>query len=367
METKRIEWMDLKRQFDVNEQEFMKAVHSVCRDVAFSGGKYATIFEGEFAEYCGVKRASGVSNGTAALFLGMKALGIGEGDEVIIPADTFVASAWGASHNGAVPVFVDIHPDTFEIDVTKIEGRITPKTKAILGVHLYGQPFDVDAVREVACRHNLFVIEDCAQAHGALYKGQKVGGLGDVGCFSFYPGKNLGSFGEAGIVTSNNEEVITAVDILKSHGAAKTYHHDVIGYNMRMEGIQGSILSCKLRHLDTWNNRRREIAKQYQRSFNNPKIKLQYQPEWAESVYHIFCAEVDDRERFIEWMKKNGITCGIHYPIPCHLQKAYAHLGYKIGDLPIAEYHAEHCVSLPMYPELTDPEVARVIEVCNAY
>lgn len=365
--SKRVEWMNLKRQFDAHEAEFMDAIHTVCRDTAFSGGKYVHEFEESFAEYCNVRYVSGVSNGTSALFLSIKALDIGPGDEVIVPANTFIASAWGVSHNGAIPVFVDIDPDTFQIDANMIEGKISDRTKAIIGVHLYGQPFDVDAVREIADRNNLFLIEDCAQAHGALYKGMKIGSLGDMGCFSFYPSKNLGSFGEAGAVTASSRQLIAEVNAFKNHGTTKPYQHDVIGYNMRMEGIQGAILSCKLKYLDEWNAKRREIAHQYQIEICNERIKLQKQPDWADSVFHIFSIEVDNRESFIKHLNDNNITCGIHYPIPCHLQKAYSPLGYKTGDIVHAEYHAEHCVSIPMYPELTCSEVEKVIEACNSF
>lgn len=363
----KIEWMNLSRQFEKYEDEFMKSVLNVCRDTAFSGGKYVEEFEKGFANFCQTKACSGVNSGTSALFLGMRSLGITEGDEVIVPADTFIASAWGVSHNGATPVFVDIDSDTFQIDVTQIEKAITSKTKAIVGVHLYGQPFDMDAVKNIAKKNNLAVIEDCAQAHGAEYKGKKVGGLGDIGCFSFYPGKNLGAFGEAGAVTSNDEEIIEKINVLKNHGAQVRYYHDIVGYNMRMEGIQGAILSTKLLHLEEWTEQRRKIANEYFAGINNKKIKMQKQPEWANSVFHLFVVEVDDREAFLNHMSENNISCGQHYPVPCHLQKAYEHLGYQEGQLPNAEYHAKHCVSLPMFPELTEEEVHHVIDACNTY
>ncbi len=363
----RIEWMNLTRQYAAHREEFRAAIDRVCEETAFSGGKYEAAFEKDFAAYCGVEAAVAVNNGTNALFLAMKALGIGPGDEVIVPTNTFIATAWGVSYTGATPVFADIDPDTWELDAADAEKRITGRTKAIAGVHLYGQPFDVDAVKAVADRHGLLLIEDCAQAHGARYRGQLVGGLGNAGCFSFYPGKNLGSFGEGGAVTARDAELIRTVRILKNHGAEKRYYHDVIGYNMRMEGIQGAILSCKLRHLEGWNARRKEIARMYREGLMNPRIRLQRQPEWSDSVYHIMAAEADDRERFMAFLEENGISCGIHYPVPCHLQKAYASLGYRPGDLPAAERHAECCVSLPMYPELRDDEAERVIRVCNAY
>ncbi len=363
----RIEWMNLTRQYSAYREEFRAAIDQVCEETAFSGGKYEAIFEKDFAAYCGVKAAAAVNNGTNALFLVMKVLGIGPGDEVIVPANTFVATAWGVSYTGAIPVFADIDPETWELDAKDAEKRITKRTKAIAGVHLYGQPFDIDAVRTVTNRYGLLLIEDCAQAHGARYKGHKVGGLSDAGCFSFYPGKNLGAFGEGGAVASNDSELIRQIQILKNHGAEKRYYHDVIGYNMRMEGLQGAILSCKLAHLEEWNNRRKKIAGMYREGLTNQRIQLQNQPEWCDSVYHLMAAETDDRERFMTYLEEHGISCGIHYPVPCHLQKAYQDLGYRPGDLPAAEKHAACCVSLPMFPELRDDEVERVIDVCNRY
>ena len=363
----KIEWMNLTRQFNAHWVEWLNAVGGVPEETAFSGEKYEAQCEKDFAAYISAQGAAAVSNGTHALFLAMKALGIGPGDEVIVPADTFIATAWGVSYNGAVPVFADIDPETWEIDPVDAEKRITEKTKAIVGVHLYGQPFDIDAVQAVADRHGLMVLEDCAQAHGARYRGQKVGVRTKAGCFSFYPGKNLGAFGEGGAVTSQDPEVIRKIQILKNHGAEKRYYHDELGYNMRLEGIQGAVLSCKLKCLDGWNARRKEIAGMYQAGLHNPRIRLQKQPDFSDSVYHIMAAEVDDRDRFMAWIEENGVTAGIHYPIPCHLQKAYSFLGYREGDLPVAEKHARCCVSLPMYPELRDDEVAYVIDVINRY
>lgn len=362
-----IDWMNLGRQFNAHEDEFMEALREVCKKTAFSGGEYVEKFEQDLSDFCQVKGTAAVNSGTSALFLGMKALGIGEGDEVIVPADTFIATAWGVSHNGATPVFADIDEETFNISPDSIERVISDKTKAIAGVHLYGQPFDYDAVKKIADKYNLYVIEDCAQAHGALYKTKPAGSLGDIGCFSFYPGKNLGAFGEAGAVTSNNTDIIEKVNILKNHGCQTRYYHDYIGYNMRMEGIQGAILSVKLKHLPEWTKNRQRIAKRYLSEISNSKIKMQKQPEWAESVFHLFVIQVDNREKFTEHMAENNIRLGLHYPVPCHLQKAYTQLGYKEGDLPVAEYHAKHCVSLPMFPELTEEEVQRVIDVCNNY
>ena len=360
-----IKRIDLKRHVSLHKQEYMEAIEKVLDETAFSGGPYVKKFDQEFAEYCNVKYASGVDNGTSALHCAMAALGVGPGDEVIVPAHTFIATAWGPTYTGATPVFADVTPDTWLLDAKSVKEKITPKTKAIIGVHLYGEPFDYDAVKAVA--GDIPIVEDCAQAHGAIYKGTKVGGLGALGCFSFYPGKNLYCFGEGGSVTTNNKEYIDYVNVMKEHGSSVRYYHDMIGYNMRMDGIQGAVLSVELNYLDQWTKRRQEIGQRYLREITNPLIRMQAQKEGAESVFHLFVVTVPEREKFIEHMESNGIYCDQHYPVPCHLQKAYEYLGYKKGDCPNAEYVAEHCCSLPMYPELRDDEVERVIAACNSF
>jgi dTDP-4-amino-4,6-dideoxygalactose transaminase len=309
----------------------------------------------------------GCNNGTTALHLALLALGIQAGDEIILPANTFIATAWAISYVGAIPVFVDNDAATWEIDVNQIEAKISPKTKVIMGVHLYGQPFDVDAVLTLAKKYNLFVVEDAAQAQGARYKEKSVGCLGDVGCFSFYPGKNLGAYGEAGGLTVREESYALHIKSLRNHGMVQRYYHDEIGYNYRMDGLQGAILSIKLKYLSDWNARRKEIARLYQTQIQNPNITMQAQPEWADSVYHLFVVTTPDRERFAAYLAKHGVQVGYHYPVPCHLQKAYQYLGHQVGDFPNAEYLASHCVSLPMFAELTDEEVEHVIHVVNQY
>ncbi|TAE18441.1 MAG: DegT/DnrJ/EryC1/StrS family aminotransferase [Bacteroidetes bacterium] len=359
--------LDLKKQYTQIKQEVLARFEQVCEDTAFSGGKYVEQFEKNFATYCDTKYAIGVDNGTSALHLAMLALGIKEGDEVILPANTFIATAWGVSYCNATPVFVDCTSDTWEIDASKIEAKITPKTKAIAGVHLYGQPFDIDAVRAIAQKHNLFLIEDAAQAHGAHYKGKRVGGFGEMACFSFYPGKNLGAYGEAGGLTTNNESYVKHIHSLRSHGSTVRYYHDEIGYNMRMGGLEAVSLDVKLAYLDGWNSRRKEVAKMYQKGITNPKIKMQAQPEFADSVYHLFVITTEDRDGLMKYLNENQISPGLHYPVPCHLQKAYLHLGHKVGDFPNAEYLASHCLSLPMFAELSNEEVEKVITVLNSY
>lgn len=363
----KIPFLDIKRQHEELKAGIIEAISRVIDDAAFSGGPYVEEFEREFAHFCEAGFSAGVGSGTDALHLAVRALGVGPGDEVIVPANTFIATAWGASHAGATPVFVDCHPETWTIDPSRIEERITGRTRAISAVHLYGQPFDVDAVRAIARRHGLFLIEDCAQAVGAKYRGKRVGGLGDAGCFSFYPGKNLGACGEAGGVTTNSAEVDARVRSLRSHGSPVKYYHDEVGYNMRMDGIHGAVLSLKLKYIDRWNEKRRQIALRYLEGIKSTAIRTQSVPDWAGHVYHLFVVVTDERDRLKEHLESSGISPGIHYPVPCHLQKAYAHLGYGKGDFPNAEALSKGCLSLPLFPEMTDEEVEHVIEAVNGF
>ena len=359
--------IDLSRDYQKHKEEYMKAIEAVCEDTAFSGGEYAEKFDKEFAQYLGAPFASGVNNGTSALHCAMVALGIGPGDEVIVPANTYIATAWGVTYSGATPVFVDCTADTWELNPSKIEEKITNRTKAIAGVHLYGQPFDIGEVKKIADKYGLYIIEDCAQAHGAKYEGEIVGTIGDIGCFSFYPGKNLYAFGEGGSVVCKKQEQYDVITTMKNQGCKVRYYHDMIGYNYRMEGMQGAVLSVSLKYLPEWTARRKEIGERYIAEINNPKLTMQYHPSNTEPVYHLFVVTTDNPNDFIGYMEKLGIECNKHYPVPCHLQKAYEHLGYKVGDCPNAEYLASHCVTLPLFPEMTDDEVGTVIEACNKY
>ncbi len=364
---KSIPCLDLKGQHNQVKDEIFKAFERVYEKTAFSGGPFVEEFENSFSAFCKTDYAVGVSNGTTALHLAMIALNIGKGDEVIVPANTFIATAWGVCHAGATPVFVDCNPNTWEIDIDKIEDKITSKTKAIIGVHLYGQPCDIDAIKIICKKHNLKFIEDAAQAQGALYKGQPVGGLGELACFSFYPGKNLGACGEAGGITTNNFDYDQRLRSLRNHGSTTRYYHDEIGYNYRMGGLEGASLSVKLKYLPEWNSRRKVIAQQYLSLINNPAVRMQEQPLGTDSVYHLFVITTPDKDSFVKYLTNHQILPAFHYPVPCHLQKAFAHLGYKKGDFPNAEYLSEHCVSIPMYAELTNEEVDHVITTINNY
>ncbi len=361
-----INCLDLKEQHQKIKKEIFEAFEKVYDATAFSGGPFVEEFEKSFANYIGAKHTVGVSNGTTALHLAMLALNIGPGDEVIIPANTFIATAWGVSHAGATPVFVDCDA-TWNIDVTKIEAAITPKTKAIIGVHLYGQPCDLDALLAICEKHNLYLVEDAAQAQGARYKGKTVGSFGIMACYSFYPGKNLGACGEAGGLTTNNDEIAAHLRSLRNHGCTIRYYHDEIGYNYRMGGLEGASLTIKLKYLEGWNNRRREIANRYHTEINNPKITLQLKPEWADGISHLAVITTNDKDGLVKYLADNGINAAFHYPVACHLQKAYSDLGHNVGDFPISEYLASHCISLPMYPELRDIQIDTVIDTLNKY
>lgn len=364
---RKINFLDLKEQYFTIREEVLQAVEDVFENTAFSSGPYVTDFEKSFASYLGVDHVVGVNNGTSALHLCMLALGIKAGDEVIVPANTFIATAWGVCHANATPVFADCDPATWGIDPDSAEAKITSRTKAIIGVHLYGQPCELDALRDLCSRRGLFLIEDCAQSHGAVYKGAVTGAVGDIAAFSFYPGKNLGAYGEAGAVASNNKEYIDKIRMLINQGSVRKYYHEQVGYNMRMDGVQGAILNVKLKHLPRWTRRRQEIADAYRKGITSKKITLQKVQDHAEHVYHLMVIAVDDREHLMEYLASHNIFAGIHYPVPVHLQKAFAYMGHNEGDFPNAEHLSAHCLSLPMYPELKDEDVQYIIEKLNNY
>lgn len=366
-----VPFVDLQAQYRSIKTEVDAAIQRVLDTSAFILGREVEAFERAFAEYVGAEFCVGVSNGTAAIQLALTACGVGGGDEVIVPANTFFATAEAVSTAGATPVFVDCDPDSSNIDASKIESAITPRTRAVVPVHLYGQPADLDAVFEVAERHNLIVIEDAAQAHGARHKGRRVGPLGRAGCFSFYPGKNLGAYGEGGAVVTNDADVARRVRLLRDHGSEQKYRHEIVGYNFRLEGIQGAVLNVKLRHLDRWNELRREHAARYRELLaphaDAGSLVLQSEMPYAESVYHLFVIQADARDALQRFLSAAGVQTGIHYPVPVHLQPAYASLGHKEGDFPAAERQASRLLSLPMFAELTERQVNYVAEAVGDY
>lgn len=356
-----IPYADLKAQYHSIKTEIDAAIANVLESSAFILGKEVAEFEREFAAYCGVRHAVGVNSGTSALHLALLAAGVGPGDEVITVPFTFVATVAAVFYTGAAPVFVDIDPHSYTMDVNRIEAAITSRTKAILPVHLYGQAADMDPILDIAHRHNLVVIEDAAQAHGAEYKGRRTGGMGDLGCFSFYPGKNLGAYGEGGAVVTNNPERANTIRMLRDWGQSRKYYHDLRGFNYRMEGIQGAILRVKLRHLEVWTDARRAHARIYAGQLAGSEIGTPCEMSYARHVYHVYAIRVPRRDRVFQHLNKSGVQAGIHYPIPVHLQPAYRDARYKEGDFPVAESVAREVISLPIFPEMTP---AQIDEVC---
>ena len=362
----KVPFLNLKAPYFEIQEELDRELHNFCKSGQYIGGSKLQTFEDNFANFVEAASCVGLANGLEAIELSLKALGIGYGDEVIVPAHTFIATWLAVTNCGAVPVPVECDPHTYSIDCKSINRAINIKTKAIIPVHLYGQPVDLDPIIDLAKSHNLFVIEDAAQAHGASYKAKRIGSHGDVVAWSFYPGKNLGACGEGGGITTNREDIKDHLHSLRNHGCKVRYFHDEVGYNYRMGGLEGASLNIKLKYINGWNNNRQEIAKRYYEEINNPKIQMQYQPDWAESVFHLFVVIPDDKTAFENHLKANDINPAYHYPVPCHLQKAYTDLGYKRGDFPNAEYLADNCVSLPMYAELKNEQVSRVINVINS-
>ncbi len=345
----------------------MAAIGEVVDRSAFAGGPYVASFEDDFSKFCGVSHSVGLGNGTDALWLALLALGVGPGDEVITVPHTFLATAEAISYCGARPVFVDIDPRTYTMDPARIEQAITPRTKAIIPVHLYGQTADMDPIMEIARRRQLFVIEDACQAHGAEYKGRKAGSIGHAGCFSFYPGKNLGAWGEAGAVTTNDAELAQRIRQYRDHGQSVKYHHSVIGWNARMDGIQGVVLRAKLRILAAGNAARRAHAALYDELLaGEPKVVRPLVGSQNVHVYHLYVVRVKNRDAVMQALGQRGVGTGIHYPRPVHLQAAYAHLGLGPGAFPVTESCAGEIVSLPMFPELKPEQVRTVAQELKA-
>lgn len=363
----KVPFLDLKAQYQRIKDEVNPAIQDILDNTAFILGKSVLQFEKEFAKAHNVKHCVGTSSGTDANHLVLWALDIKLGDEIIIPANTFIATAWGATLCNAKPVFVDCHPASYNIDPEKIESAITPKTRAIVAVHLYGQPAEMSALKKIANDKNIFLVEDAAQAHLAEYKGIRVGGLSEVASFSFYPGKNLGAYGEAGAVVTNNDELAKKIIKLREHGQSEKYYHDSFGHNYRMEGIQGAVLGVKLKHLESWTNGRRKVAAQYRELLGNfEQISLPVELPNHKHVYHLYVIRVngkslevreETRNKLQSFLSENEIASGLHYPVPLHLQKCFKYLGYKKGDFPVTENLAQTGISLPMFPELKDEQI----------
>lgn len=359
----KVPFVDLKAQYQSIKNVVNPAIQEILDNTAFIQGKAVKDFEANFAEKHNVKYCFGVGSGTDALHIALWALGIGTGDEVITVSHTFIATAEGIALIGAKPVFVDINSMSYTMDPSKIESVITSKTKAIIPVHLYGQSADLEPILAIAKKHNLYVVEDAAQAHLTEYKGVRIGGFGIVGCFSFYPGKNLGAYGEAGAVVTNDTELAEKMSKLRDHGQAKKYYHDYEGHNYRMDNLQGAILGVKLPYLDSWTKARQKNAELYTKLLNDidgvvtPKVM-----DYSNHVYHLYVIKVNNRDGLQKSLDAKGIATGFHYPIPLHLQAAYKKYGYKLGEFPVTEKIAESIISLPMYPELTEEQIHYVTD-----
>ena len=362
-----IRYFDLSKQTAILKKEIMNEISSVLDTGDFCNGSYVREFEKEFANVTGTEFVSGVSSGTSALILALKALRLGKDDEVIVPAYTFIATASAVVNVGCKPIFVDCELDTANISVDEIKKAITPKTRCIIVVHMYGNPVNLDEIINICKEYKISLIEDCAQAFGSTYSGKMVGGFGEMGCYSFYPSKNIGAFGEAGAVITNNADYMQVINQVREHGALRKYHHTSIGYNMKMDSMQAVVLLVKMRYYQQNCTRRQRLAKQYMQCLSNSKIKLIKHLPKTNPVNHLFVIIVEDRNDFREYMLHKNIETALHYPTPLHLQPAFSFLSYKSGDFPCSEYISNHVVSLPFYPELSDEEIDYVINCINQY
>ena len=352
-----VPYFDLKTQYSRIREEILRSLDRVCENSAFILGEEVEHFEQSFAEYCDVKHCVALNSGTSALHVALLSAGIGPGDEVITTANTFIATAEAISYTGAKPVFVDIDPLTANLDAALIENAITKCTKAIIAVHLYGRPADLSSISDVASRHHLTLIEDACQAHGARYRGKRVGGFGHAAAFSFYPGKNLGAYGEGGALTTNNDSVAIMARTLRSHGETKRYLHDRVGFNFRMDGFQGTVLNVKLKYLDGWTLRRQEFANLYRCYLVGSGVRLPKDNSTDQVAYHLFVVWTRHRDRIREELARRGVQTAVHYPRPVHLQGAYAHLGYSTGSLPHTETACAEAISMPLFPEMSETQV----------
>ncbi len=359
-----IPFVDLKSQYESIKEEIDNAISTVILQTAFIGGRHVKNFEESFAEYCDVKHCMGVGNGTDAIFIALKSLGIGEGDEVITAANSFIATSEAITITGAKVVFVDINPQTYNIETGKIEGKITPRTKAIIPVHLYGQPADMDPIMDIAKKYNLKVIEDAAQAHGATYKGRCIGSIGDMACFSFYPGKNLGAYGDGGAIVTNSDELALKAKMYANHGRVDKYDHEIEGVNSRLDGLQAAILGVKLKHLPAWTEARRRNAYCYNKYLADADITTPREIDGVNAVYHLYVVRVQKklRKKLQAYLQTNGISTGVHYPIALPNLKAYSYLNHSENDFPDATGVSQEIVSLPMYPELNENQIRYVTD-----
>jgi dTDP-4-amino-4,6-dideoxygalactose transaminase len=364
----KVPFLDLKVQYEAIKAETLAEIQKVLESTAFAGGPFVKAFEDDFARFCGCTHAVGVGNGTDALWAALVAFGVGPGDEVITVPNTFIATAEAISFCGAHPVFVDVDEKTCTMDPALLQRAITPRTRAVIPVHLFGQTADMDPIMAIAKKHGLVVIEDACQAHGALYRGRPAGSIGDAGCFSFYPGKNLGAYGEAGAVVTSNDDAAAKIRMFRDHGQSKKYYHDMIGWNARMDGIQGAVLGVKLKYLPAWTEARRKHARQYNQLLEGtPGIMLPQEADYAQHVYHIYAIRTERRNELTAALCDKGIATGIHYPVPLHLTGAYRSLGCKEGSFSVSERIARELVSLPMFPELNQAQIEYVVAGINEF
>ena len=365
--TDSIPYFDLPAQIRSVRKDLDDVIARTLDKGSFCLGPDVAQFEKDFAKYCGAEHCVGFNSGTSALHVAMILLGVGRGDEVVTTPFTFVATSWAISYVGAKPVYVDIDDATFNLSPKLVEKAITPRTKAVVPVHLYGQPFDLDPILAICRKHKLPLVEDAAQAHGAKYKGRTIGTFGEISCFSFYPGKNLGACGEGGALVTNNAAFAARARALREHGSTVRYYHDEVGFNYRMEGFQGATLGVKLKHLPKWTAERQRVAHRYHELLADTPLQLPREADYAESVWHLYVVRHPRRDDLRKYLEANGVGCALHYPVPLHLQKCYADLGHKAGDFPVAEKAARECLSLPIYPELTDAQIQRVAEVVKNF
>src|SRR2546425_4200765 len=362
-----IPYLDLPAQMRVIRKEVDAAISRTLDNCTFCLGPDVEQFENDFARFIGAEHCVGFNSGTSALHVALLLLNVGAGDEVITTPYTFVATSWAISYVGAKPVYVDIEDATFNLDPRLVERAITPRTRAILPVHLYGHPADLEPLLEICRKLNLPLVEDAAQAHGAKYRGKMVGAFGVMAGFSFYPGKNLGAYGEGGALVTNNAAMAARARALRDHGSTRRYYHDEVGFNYRMEGIQGAVLGVKLRHLDSWTRERRRVAHRYHELLAGTPLQLPREADHTEGAWHLYVVRHPRRDELKKHLEAARVGCALHYPLPLHLQKCYAHLGHKPGDFPVAEKAARECLSLPIYPEMTEAQIQRVAAVIREF